>query len=146
MRVILRPAALLMEPFSSARLLFFPLPGTAEIDQRGLRALQPGSALAARPQGLACSPRYDRNRLCNCVPIGKATVALAFSSPSWQRLLPCSRPRVEPLSPMPRLSESEVCFSWDSLWGGTETASQQEALRRTPLLIQSSLMSPKHDK
>lgn len=33
MRVILRPAALLIEPFSSARLLFFPLPVAAEMGQ-----------------------------------------------------------------------------------------------------------------
>lgn len=31
MRVILRPAALLIEPFSSARLLFFPLPVAMEM-------------------------------------------------------------------------------------------------------------------
>lgn len=33
MRVILRPAALLIDPFSSARLLFFPLPAAAEMGQ-----------------------------------------------------------------------------------------------------------------
>lgn len=33
MRVILRPAALLIEPFSSARLLFFPLPVAMEMGQ-----------------------------------------------------------------------------------------------------------------
>lgn len=35
MRVILRPAALLMEPLSSARLFFFPLPGGTRMDHRG---------------------------------------------------------------------------------------------------------------
>lgn len=40
MRVILRPAALLIEPFSSARLLFFPLPVAAEMGQgRGGRPM-----------------------------------------------------------------------------------------------------------
>lgn len=47
------------------------------------------------------------------------------------RLLPCSqaslRPRVEQLSLMPRLSESEVCFSWDNLWRRTQTAPHQKS-------------------
>lgn len=138
MRVIFRPAALLIEPFSSARLLFFPLPVSMEMYQgRGgvpnLRSTCPHppcgpSGLYTEPGlllqvwtgqvTLPRSPKWSGPAL-HCVHIASPLPALTLSSLHPQRLLPWSqasrRPRVEHLSLMPRLSESEVCFSWDSL-------------------------------
>lgn len=67
MRVIFRPAALLMEPFSSARLFFFPLPGSTGVGHRGSRGrshfypfLAFPAALASCTQGLACNSADER--------------------------------------------------------------------------------------
>lgn len=118
MRVILRPAALLIEPFSSARLLFFPLPVAAKMSQG--RGGSPRSqvhpfpvfpvALLACTQALACSSRggwarspHSRPAL-PCVPMARPAPALASfaSAPSgsyhvrrspggrgWNSCLPC---------------------------------------------------------
>lgn len=75
MRVIFRPAALLMEPFSSARLFFFPLPDSIAVGHRGWRrrpwsyfylSLVFPAALATSTPRLACNSRsYTQGAVCN---------------------------------------------------------------------------------
>lgn len=156
-RVILRPAALLIEPFSSARLLFFPLPVAMEMGQ-GEGGRPKSQIHSSKPSLWPFQPAHRAwpmspvrsGSVLYCAPVARPLPALASSGLSPQRYLPCSqasrRPREEQLSPMPRLSESEVCFSWDSLWGGTQMAWHQRAHSEVSLCWFSLPLTPAHGR
>lgn len=84
MRVIFRPAALLMEPFSSARLFFFPLPGAQEWAQgmMGKVPLLPVSGLPSSPCKLHTG---------TVIPHTKGTVALLRSLGHALSLCTCDK-------------------------------------------------------
>lgn len=156
MRVIFRPAALLMEPFSSARLFFFPLPGGTGVGHgMGKEATVPllpipglPSSPCNRAQGPACNSGYERPsglaqvpRLYHSVPVAKSLPSLTSgSSYHVHRLLggrgwSCCRSR-------------PGCRSLSSVSPGTISGEGHRqphisgTLRRTPSFTQSSSSPP----
>lgn len=107
--VIFFPAARLIDPFRSARPLFLPFPGRTQ---------------------LLCDPAA-----CPGIPAVGTQLELA----GWAvgtGTVPCSpcslRVAGDPVSPMATLSESEVCFSWDSRCGRAESHQQHPPATASP--------------
>lgn len=104
--VIFFPAARLIEPFRSARPLFLPFPG------RTGQLCDPSACPGILPGRRRCCPAVGTQLALAGWAVGTGTVPCS----------PCSlRVAGDPVSPMATLSESEVCFSWDSRCGRAES-------------------------